>query len=57
MLSYKGFSGQYQFDADAGIFHGQVINIKDVITFQGKSQQEVEQAFIDSIEDYLDFCT
>jgi predicted HicB family RNase H-like nuclease len=29
---------------------------KDVITFQGKSVEEIEIAFHDSIDDYLDFC-
>jgi predicted HicB family RNase H-like nuclease len=27
-----------------------------VITFQGRSVQELERAFRDSIDDYLDFC-
>ena len=29
---------------------------KDVITFQGKSVEEIETAFHDSIDVYLDFC-
>ncbi|MCK4869782.1 MAG: hypothetical protein KAS93_01590 [Gammaproteobacteria bacterium] len=57
MLRYKNFLGRYSFDVEARIFHGQVINIKDVITFQGRTRLDVEQAFIDSIEDHLDFCT
>ncbi|MHC5894835.1 hypothetical protein [Nostoc sp.] len=36
--------------------HGEVINIRDVITFQGSSVAELKQAFADSVEDYLDFC-
>ncbi|MCH8069178.1 MAG: type II toxin-antitoxin system HicB family antitoxin [Candidatus Marinimicrobia bacterium] len=27
-----------------------------MITFQGKSVNEIESAFCDSIDDYLDFC-
>ena len=45
-----------EFDPDAGIFHGEVINTRDVITFQGDSATELQQAFVDSIEDYLEFC-
>jgi predicted HicB family RNase H-like nuclease len=33
-----------------------VLDLKDVITFQGKSVEEIEQAFCDSIDDYLEFC-
>lgn len=56
MLNYKGYKGKVSFDADAGLFHGEVIDLKDVITFQGKSVDEIETAFKDSIDDYLDFC-
>ena len=41
---------------EAGIFHGEVVDLKDVITFQGKSVVELEQAFRESIDDYLEFC-
>jgi len=56
MMEYKGYLGRAEFDDEANIFHGQVINIRDVITFQGKSVDELHQAFKDSVEDYLDFC-
>ena len=32
------------------------MGLRDVITFEGASFAEVEQAFRDSIEDYLAFC-
>ena len=38
------------------MFHGEVLDMRDVITFQGKSVEELEQAFRDSIDDYLEFC-
>ena len=40
----------------AGIFHGEVINTRDVITFQGNTVKTLIRAFHDSVEDYLDFC-
>jgi len=56
MMEYKGYLAHVEFDDEANIFHGEVINIQDVITFQGKSVGELHQAFIDSVEDYLAFC-
>jgi predicted HicB family RNase H-like nuclease len=53
---YKGYIAEVEFDEDAQIFHGEVINIRDVITFQGVSILELQQAFQDSVEDYLEFC-
>jgi len=56
MMKYKEYLAYVTFDAEADIFHGEVINIRDVITFQGKSTDELKQAFKDSVEDYLEFC-
>ncbi len=55
-MTYKGYEGVVQFDEEAGIFHGEVINTRDVITFQGTSVKELTKAFHDSIDDYLVFC-
>jgi predicted HicB family RNase H-like nuclease len=56
MMEYKGYIGKVEFDDEASIFHGDVINTHDVITFQGKSVAELKKAFRDSIDDYLAFC-
>ena len=55
-MNYKGYEGIVKFDEDAKIFHGDIIGIKDVITFQGRSVDELEQAFKDSVDDYLAWC-
>ena len=57
MMEYKGYVGKVEFDDEANSFHGEVINTRDVITFQGQSADEIRQAFQDSIDDYLEFCT
>jgi predicted HicB family RNase H-like nuclease len=56
MLNHKGYIGIMSVDEDAGIIHGEVINTRDVITFQGDTVIEAKQAFIDSVDDYLAFC-
>lgn len=56
-MTYKGYEGVVQFDEEAGIFTGEVINTRDVITFQGDSVKTLTKAFHDSVDDYLDFCT
>ncbi len=35
---------------------GEVINIRDVVTFEGRSVDELKKAFYSSVDDYLDFC-
>lgn len=56
MLKHKGYSGFVVYDDEARIFHGEVAGLKAVITFQGITEDEIEQAFKDSIDDYLDWC-
>lgn len=56
MMKYKGYVGRVEFDDEAEIFHGEVVNTRDVITFQGESVGELKKAFHESVEDYLAFC-
>ncbi len=55
-MEYKGYSAKVEFDEDANIFHGEVINLRDVITFEGETVDRLRQAFQGSVDDYLDFC-
>src|SRR6266550_3470242 len=55
-MSYKGYEGVAALDEEAGLFTGEVINTRDVITFQGSSVEELKQAFEDSVDDYLEYC-
>jgi predicted HicB family RNase H-like nuclease len=56
MMEYKGYIGKVEIDDEAEILHGEVINIRDVITFEGKSVEEIKIAFRESVNDYLEFC-
>ena len=56
MMEYKGYVGKVEIDDDAGILYGEVINVRDVITFEGESVDDVQKAFRDSVDDYLGFC-
>jgi predicted HicB family RNase H-like nuclease len=55
-MKYKGYAGLVQYDAEARLLHGEVLDLRDVVTFQGRSVEEVEKAFRDSVDDYLAFC-
>jgi predicted HicB family RNase H-like nuclease len=55
-MEYKGYFAKVEFDEDAEVFHGEVLNLRDVITFEGKTVEDLRQAFYDSVDDYLEFC-
>lgn len=56
-MMYKGYTGVMEVDEEAGVIHGRVVGLRDTITFEGETPAEAMQAFRDSVDDYLEFCT
>jgi predicted HicB family RNase H-like nuclease len=56
MLAYKSYSGIVEYDEVGKIFTGEVIGLRDVITFQGRTADELERSFHESINFYLEMC-
>ena len=56
MMTYKGYGCTVRFDDEADIFHGEVSGLRDVVTFQGRTVDELRLAFRESVDDYLEFC-
>jgi predicted HicB family RNase H-like nuclease len=56
MLKYKGYSGIVEYDGEAKIFTGEVIGLRSMITFQGRTPEEIEESFCRSIDLYLQMC-
>jgi len=56
MMQYKGYTAKVEYDDEAGLFHGHVLNLRDVITFQGTSVEELRREFRESVDDYLEWC-
>lgn len=55
-MNYKGYTGKAELDEDSDILHGRVQNIESIVTFEGDSIEEINQAFRDSVDDYLQWC-
>lgn len=56
MLEYKGYRASVTYDADDGIFVGEVSDIADSLNFHGHSLDELEQMFHQSIDNYRELC-
>ena len=55
-LEYKGYIGRYEFDSELGCYHGEVANVCDVITFQGRDVEELRENLAASVDEYCCFC-
>ena len=56
MMEYEGCRAAVTFDDEAGVFHGQVTGMRDVIVIEGTSVVELRREFEFSIDDCLRVC-
>ena len=55
-MTYKGYTARIDFDEDDRIFFGRLAGIRDIITFHGETVDELEAAFKEAVDDYLETC-
>ena len=56
MMEYKGYRATVTFDDAADVFHGEVVDTRDVIGFEGTSVAQLRKEFEFSVNDYLKVC-
>ena len=56
ILKYKDFMGTVHFSTDDEVFHGKLIGINDLVTFEGCSVVELKNSFEKAVEDYIELC-
>ncbi len=56
MMEYKKYLAEVTFDDEAQILHGEVVNTRDVITFQAETVADLQREFHKSVDVYLGFC-
>ena len=56
VLSHKGFFGLVNFSAEDCAFYGKVEGINDLVTFEGTTVDELEEAFKYMVEEHIQDC-
>lgn len=51
-LYYRGMHGSIEKGPD-GNFHGKILSLGDLITYQGRDEAELEAAFQSAVDDYI----
>ena len=57
MMKYKGYYGSVNFDANDLVFYGKLEFINSLISYEGETAKEIDAAFKEAVNDYLDTCT
>ena len=55
-IDYKGYNGSVEFSGEDRVFHGRVVGIRDTVTFEGVSVDDLEVNFRNAVDEYLRFC-
>ena len=52
-MEYKGYKADIHFSDEDGVFYGKLIEISDLVSFEGRDVLSVEKAFKDAVNDYI----
>jgi predicted HicB family RNase H-like nuclease len=55
-LHYKNYTGSVEFSEEDAVFHGKVLGIKALISFEGDSVAAITSDFHKAVDEYLKFC-
>lgn len=56
IIKYKDYIASVHFNSEDEIFYGKIEGIDDLVTFEGKSVNELKKSFAEAVEDYLETC-
>lgn len=58
IVEYKGYTAKIIGATENGarVYHGAVMGMTDLVTFEGETQEEAIKSFHDAIDDYIDTC-
>jgi predicted HicB family RNase H-like nuclease len=55
-MIYKDYATRVAFDPHDRVFFGRLAGIRDIVTFHGRTVEELEAAFKEAVDHYLDSC-
>lgn len=53
---YNGYIGSLEFDSNDKILHGKILFIRDIITYEAENACDIENAFHEAVDEYLEDC-
>ncbi len=56
LLSYKEYNGTVEYSKEDKCLFGKVVGIKSLLSYEGNSVHELEQDFMNVIDEYLKDC-
>ncbi|MDE0088874.1 MAG: type II toxin-antitoxin system HicB family antitoxin [Candidatus Poribacteria bacterium] len=55
-MKYKSYSARIEYSEEDGCLVGHIAGITDIVGFHGDTISELQEAFEEAVEDYLEMC-
>ena len=55
-LTYKGYKGSVMYSSPDNVFHGKLQGTRALVSYEGDSVEELQAAFEEAVDDYLELC-
>ena len=55
-LNYKGYTGSCEVSFEDACIHGKILFIDDLVTFEGETPSQLNDAFKAAVDRYCDYC-
>ena len=55
-LKYRGYLGSVKYDESDNMLYGEILNVKDSISYEGETLEELHKAFETEVDRYAEFC-
>ncbi len=55
-ITYKGYTGSVEISEEDNCFHGKVLFINSLISYEGETLPEIKADFKDAVDDYIELC-
>lgn len=55
-MNYKGYDGSVKYSAEDRLLYGEILGIRDTITYDGTDVASIETNFKAAVDEYLRFC-
>lgn len=55
-MEYKGFKARVGYSAHDGVFFGRLLEIDDIVTFEGVTVKQIQKGFKDAVDFHIEVC-
>lgn len=55
-MEYKGYLGSVEFSEEEDVFFGKIMNIRSLISYEGKNVMELSEQFREAVDEYSSIC-